>query len=305
VLVFSDLAPVTHLAAAKQAAVMPKLALPAEAVVRSVGLPPHFAAPRVALPETPLLAAPSPTEPVTIALSEAPLTIAPPAPRRGPDIELGSFSNPVVEKVALARVPAVTGVFAGSEKTAPRTAQSAVATGGFGEAAALRGDRQIVTTTNDAGFGDAAAGRTKRTAVGAGSASPGGFGDAVAKTGPAESKPIQEGGFQSAMAIEGPKSAGKAAAEEGNASAIAILDKPRPSYTEEARQLKIEGEVSLEVLFAASGRARVVRVLRGLGHGLDESAMRAAEAIRFRPAMREGAPVDATAVARITFQLAY
>jgi TonB family protein len=209
-----------------------------------------------------------------------------------------------VEKVALARVPAVTGAFAGSATMAAKTAQAAVATGGFGEAAALRGERQGAATTAVAGFGDAAAGKANRTG-GAGTAGPGGFGDAVARTAPAESRQVRAGDFQSAVAIETPKPAGKAAAEEGIQSTITILDKPRPSYTEEARQLKIEGEVSLEMLFAATGKAHVLRVLRGLGHGLDESATRSAEAIRFRPAMRGGTPVDATAVARITFQLAY
>lgn len=69
--------------------------------------------------------------------------------------------------------------------------------------------------------------------------------------------------------------------------------------------MAIEGEVLIEVLFSASGQARVSRVLRGLGHGLDEQAVDAAERIRFRPAMRGGAPVDSSAVVHIVFQLAY
>ena len=187
---------------------------------------------------------------------------------------------------------------------ADKTTRNAVATGGFGEVAALRGDRQGSATAAEAGFGNAAAGRAVRTG-GAGTAGPGGFGDAAVQTASAEPRQVRAGGFQSAVAIEAQRPVGKAADGAGIASAITILDKPRPSYTEEARQLKIEGEVSLEVLFAASGKARVLRVLKGLGHGLDESATRSAEAIRFRPAMREGPPVDAIAMARITFQLAY
>ena len=88
-------------------------------------------------------------------------------------------------------------------------------------------------------------------------------------------------------------------------SAAEILSKPRPSYTEEARHLRIEGEVLLEVLFAASGETRVLRTIRGLGHGLDENAISAARAIQFRPAKRGDAPVDSTAVVHIVFQLAY
>src|SRR6266478_4705367 len=83
-----------------------------------------------------------------------------------------------------------------------------------------------------------------------------------------------------------------------------ILSKPTPAYTDEARRLRVEGEVLLAVVLEASGHIRVVRVVRGLGHGLDESAIRAAEQINFKPAMRDGQPVDSTAVLHIIFQLA-
>ena len=83
-----------------------------------------------------------------------------------------------------------------------------------------------------------------------------------------------------------------------------ILSKPTPAYTEEARRLRVEGEVLLEVVLEASGRVHVVRVVRGLGHGLDESAVRAAEQISFKPALRDGQPSDSTAVLHIIFQLA-
>jgi TonB family protein len=68
--------------------------------------------------------------------------------------------------------------------------------------------------------------------------------------------------------------------------------------------LRIEGEVLLEVVLQASGRLQVVRVVRGLGHGLDDSAVRAAEQIHFKPAQRDGQPADSTAVLHIVFQLA-
>lgn len=88
-------------------------------------------------------------------------------------------------------------------------------------------------------------------------------------------------------------------------SAAEVLSKPRPAYTDEARRLQIQGEVLLEVLFAASGETRVLRTIRGLGHGLDENAIVAARAIQFRPAKRGDAAVDSTAVVHIVFQLAY
>ena len=83
-----------------------------------------------------------------------------------------------------------------------------------------------------------------------------------------------------------------------------IISKPTPAYTEDARQARVEGEVLLEVVLEASGRIRVIRVVRGLGHGLDESAIHAAEKINFKPAMRDGQPADSTAVLHIIFQLA-
>ena len=95
------------------------------------------------------------------------------------------------------------------------------------------------------------------------------------------------------------------ASDTALSSAAEILVKPRPAYTEEARRLRIEGEVLLEVLFEASGEARVLRTIRGLGHGLDENAIAAARAIQFRPAKRGDAAVDSTAVVHIVFQLAY
>ncbi|MGA2235526.1 MAG: TonB family protein, partial [Terriglobales bacterium] len=65
-----------------------------------------------------------------------------------------------------------------------------------------------------------------------------------------------------------------------------------------------EGEVLLDVVFSATGQIRIVKVVRGLGHGLDESAVRAAEKIQFKPALRDGHPADSEAVLHIVFQLA-
>jgi TonB family protein len=86
---------------------------------------------------------------------------------------------------------------------------------------------------------------------------------------------------------------------------VEILFKPKPDYTQEARQLKIEGEVLVRVMFTAAGEVRVLEVAKGLGHGLDESALRAAQQIKFKPAQRDGQPVDSTATVHIVFQLAY
>ena len=85
---------------------------------------------------------------------------------------------------------------------------------------------------------------------------------------------------------------------------VEIVDKPQPQYTREARDLKIEGEVHLKVLFQADGSVHVLQVVQGLGHGLDEAAASAAEKIRFKPARRDGRPCDMTATVHIVFQLA-
>ncbi len=97
----------------------------------------------------------------------------------------------------------------------------------------------------------------------------------------------------------------KVATTDERSSALEILEKPRPLYSQEARRLKIEGVVVLEMSFGADGHGRVLRVVRGLGHGLDENAIRAATGIRFRPAVQQGRPVDTVALVRIEFQVAY
>jgi len=88
------------------------------------------------------------------------------------------------------------------------------------------------------------------------------------------------------------------------ATDLEVLFKPPVEYTPEARQLRIQGDVVLRVTFLASGRVVVQNVVHGLGHGLDEEARRVAQEIRFRPATRDGQPVDTTTTITITFQLA-
>jgi TonB family protein len=85
---------------------------------------------------------------------------------------------------------------------------------------------------------------------------------------------------------------------------VEITFKPKPDYTDEGRKQKISGEVRLEVLFRSDGAVHVVRVLQGLGYGLDEQAVKAAEQIKFKPALHQGEPVDSTALVHIIFELA-
>lgn len=115
---------------------------------------------------------------------------------------------------------------------------------------------------------------------------------------------IQQGGFQTAT-VEPSKAETHHEQQAAAVQPVEILDKPRPEYTEDARNMKLEGEVLLSVVFKANGQIQVLGVTKGLGHGLDESAIRAAQKIRYKPALSSGQPVDFPATVHIVFQLAY
>src|SRR3984893_14436148 len=134
-----------------------------------------------------------------------------------------------------------------------------------------------------------------------------GFGNGVANppaSGGGKRGTVQSGGFADASVADNtPKK--KAAASDSPTSMVDILDKPRPQYTAEGRTLRIEGDVVLDMVFQADGTVQVNQVVSGLGHGLDEAAVRAAQQIKFKPAKRDGQPVDFPARVRIEFRLAY
>ncbi|HUK31451.1 MAG TPA: energy transducer TonB [Candidatus Acidoferrum sp.] len=79
---------------------------------------------------------------------------------------------------------------------------------------------------------------------------------------------------------------------------------PRPDYSREAREKKIEGDVWLEALVTADGRAKEIKVTKSLGHGLDEEAIKAIKKWKFHPAVNaEGKPINAWTVIQVQFQL--
>jgi TonB family protein len=133
-----------------------------------------------------------------------------------------------------------------------------------------------------------------------------GFGNGIAVPAPSSGPrgEIKAGGFAAATTDAGP-SKPKPAEVAAAVQPVVILDKPNPVYSAEAKKMGLEGEVLVEVVFPASGPVRVVRVIKGLGHGLDEAALRAAEQIRFKPALQSGQPVDFPATVHIVFQIAY
>jgi TonB family protein len=132
--------------------------------------------------------------------------------------------------------------------------------------------------------------------------------DAVQRGGRKENRPdrgVHQGGFDEMSDRAKSEPLKKQMRPEAAEIPVEILSKPRPDYTDKARTARIEGDVLLRVLFSASGEVRVLDVIRSLGYGLDENAALAARQIRFRPAQRDGQPVDSTATVHIVFQLAY
>ena len=71
-----------------------------------------------------------------------------------------------------------------------------------------------------------------------------------------------------------------------------VLAKPEPQYTEEARRNAVTGSVVLRVVFSRSGEVTNIRAVQSLPFGLTERAIAAARMIRFRPATRDGRPVN-------------
>jgi TonB family protein len=210
-----------------------------------------------------------------------------------------------------------TNTFGGSSATPtlPKMAPSKVQTGGFGDPngvpanSAHGSNRPTIAAAGSfdlprgGGYGNGTGG-----AKGArGTIASAGFGNGVA---------IQGGGGRGQGHIQSTAfvapTAAPATSDERRARAMSnqltsapvlIQSKPKPVYTSEARQLRVEGEVLLNVVFTAQGQIHILNVVRGLGHGLDEAAQRAAQGVKFSPAMRDGHPVDSSATLHIVFQL--
>jgi len=202
-----------------------------------------------------------------------------------------------------------------SGSAAPATVNAPVnkvQTGGFGDPNGLAGKGDPNKTTNVARLGSLSLPGGEGYGNGTGGAKgirgtvqSTGFGNGTA-TPPESGKrgAVQSTGFADQSTVtDAPKK--KAASADSGTSAVAILDKPRPEYTAEGRNLRIEGDVALDVVFLAGGTVQVKGVVSGLGHGLDEAAIRAAQQIKFKPAKRDGETVDFPARVRIEFRLAY
>ncbi|MBI5509568.1 MAG: TonB family protein [Deltaproteobacteria bacterium] len=73
------------------------------------------------------------------------------------------------------------------------------------------------------------------------------------------------------------------------------------AYPQEAKALGIEGRVQLEVEVESDGTVGDVKVVQGLGHGLDEVAMRSLKSCAFEPAEIGGKPVATIIIYGVTF----
>jgi TonB family protein len=82
-----------------------------------------------------------------------------------------------------------------------------------------------------------------------------------------------------------------------------VLAKPEPQYTEEARKGGITGSVVLRVVFSQTGEVTNIRAVSTLPFGLTERAIAAARLIRFRPATKDGRPVNVSMQLEYNFNL--
>ncbi len=89
----------------------------------------------------------------------------------------------------------------------------------------------------------------------------------------------------------------------GGISAPTAISSPDPQYTEEARRAKKQGICTLWLIVDSTGRPRDIRVVRGLGFGLDQKALEAVRNWRFQPALKDGRPVDVQISVEVEFHL--
>jgi len=89
----------------------------------------------------------------------------------------------------------------------------------------------------------------------------------------------------------------------GGVTAPAVLYKIDPEYSEEARKAKYSGTVVLYIQVDESGHATNMRVVKGIGLGLDEKALEAVNKWRFKPGLKDGKPVVVEAHIEVNFRL--
>ena len=239
-----------------------------------------------------------------------------------PKVAMNNFAPAVLKPTSGARPVLIhTGEFAGSSVTPTVNAPiEKVQTGGFGDPNGLKPSAnskpngKLIAST--AGSFDMPVGPGQGNGSGGakgikGTVASADFGSGVATAGQGDGRRsgrgnagVQSSGFGSQQIAQNTPHIQRVDSGPPTTS-VEITYKPNPAYTDEARNLKLEGEVLLEVEFLASGQLHVNRVVRGLGHGLDDTAVAAANKMRFKPAMRNGQAMDSTAIVHVVFQMAY
>ena len=89
----------------------------------------------------------------------------------------------------------------------------------------------------------------------------------------------------------------------GGISSPQVLSKIDPEYSEEARKAKFSGTVLLQLIVDVDGKAKNIRVTKGVGLGLDEKAVEAVQKWRFIPGKKNGTAVPVYATVEVNFRL--
>jgi protein TonB len=124
-------------------------------------------------------------------------------------------------------------------------------------------------------------------------------------TGPLNSTGRAAGPVNLGQATPPPAPKPAAPADVHGGSSPTLIYKPKPAYTDEARQAHIEGVITVHIRVLPTGQVEVLGLANKLGHGLDESATRAAEGTKFKPATdASGHPILWDGYVTVAFQLA-
>ena len=86
-------------------------------------------------------------------------------------------------------------------------------------------------------------------------------------------------------------------------TAPVLTHKVDPKFTDESRREKFMGIVLVNMIVDKEGVPRDVHILRGVGMGLDESAVAAVSKYRFKPALKNGVPVATRLNVEVNFQV--
>ena len=90
---------------------------------------------------------------------------------------------------------------------------------------------------------------------------------------------------------------------ERNVAPPHVIFMPDPPYSEQARKKKIQGVVVLSLTVGVDGNTHDITVERGLGYGLDEKAVETVSQWKFKPALKDGVPIEKEIKVEVNFRL--